>query len=240
MVSLSRNINHSFILAALLLAPLISACDLNTGYQAKDGTYVYATLDEGRGYLEHPIAHIHPSSFRILNQHGYAKDNQRVYYHENTVQDADPKSFTALSELYGKDTVRVYYTGKVIPGAEPASFALFDIQWGKDSQDVYFQTRPIKACDTASFTLLRDGWQRDKECIYTKGSKLPGADPATFTVLNSWFAKDANTVYSKVAGAIAGADAATFQLRAGNCDVCAQDKTGCYRYEKQVDCSSLN
>ena len=38
---------------------------------------------------------------------------------------------------------------------------------------------------------------------------------------------------------IEGADAATFRIREGLCDVCAEDKNGCDRYEEWVDCESL-
>jgi hypothetical protein len=223
----------------LLFAGLVSACGFSTGYQEKDGSYVYATLDEGRGYIEHPIINIDVNSFQIFDKHGYAKDDLRVYYHERTVQGADSNSFTALSDLYGMDHAHVYYEDKAIPGADPASFKLFDIQWGVDSRDVYIQNRPIQACDPTTFVLLEDRWQRDDRCVYRMGRLLPNADPASFVVLNTWFGKDKNNVYYNTPSIIEGADAATFKIRAGKCDVCAEDKHGCYRYEEQVDCESL-
>jgi hypothetical protein len=230
---------RSSLFVLLLIAELVSACVLSTGYQKKDGSYVYATLDEGRGYVEHPITNIDVQSFRILNKHGYAKDDLRVYYHENTVQGADPNSFMPMSDLYGKDNAHVYYKEKIIPGANPTSFTLFDIQWGKDSQDVYIQNRPIEACDPTTFVLLEDSWQRDKQCVYRMGSKLPNADSASFVVLNYWFGKDKNNVYYNSPSIIEGADAATFKIREGVCEVCAVDKNGCYRYEERVDCELL-
>ncbi len=224
----------------LLITGLMSACVLSTGYQKKDGTYVYATSDEGRGYVEHPIADIDVQSFQVLNKHGYAKDDLRVYYQETTVQNADPNSFMAISDLYGRDNDHVYYQGRTIPGADPTSFTLFDIQWGKDSQDIYFQYRPIEACDPVTFVFLEDDWQRDNQCVYNSGVKLPNADSASFVVLNFWFGKDKNNVYySSFAKTIEGADAETFKIREGVCVVCAEDKNGCYRYEKRVDCESL-
>lgn len=223
----------------LLIAGLVSACDMGTGYQEKDGSYVYTTLDEGQGYVDHPITTIDVNSFQILNEHGYAKDNLHVYYHENTVPDADSDSFTMLSDLYGKDNAHVYYKDKAIPGADPASFTLFDVQWGKDAHDVYIQDRPIDACDPATFVLLKDSWQKDKQCVYREGREVVGADPASFVVLNFWFGKDNNHVYDNSPEIIPGADAPTFKIRAGKCDVCAEDKNSCYRYEEPVACASL-
>jgi hypothetical protein len=220
----------------LLIAGLVSACVPSTGYLEKDGSYVYATLDEGRGYVEHPITDIEVQSFQVLDKYGYAKDDRRVYYHEHAVQGADPSSFVTLSDLYGKDEAHVYYRDKTVPGADPTSFTLFDIQWGKDAEDVYFQDRPIEACDPTTFALLEEGWQSDSQCVYRRGSRLQNAEPASFVVLNNWFAKDKNNVYTFHPSIIEGADAATFTLREGPCDVCAEDKNGCYRYEERVDC----
>lgn len=223
----------------LLSAGLMSACIFSTGYQKKDSSYVYATSDEGRGYVEHPITNIDAQSFQILNKHGYAKDDLHVYYHENIVQDADPNSFMSMSDLYGKDSAHVYFEDNIIPGANPTSFTILDIQWGKDSQDIYFQYIPIEACDPATFILLEDQWQRDDQCVYNNGIKLPDADSASFVVLNFWFGKDKNHVYYTSAKIIEGADAATFKIREGMCVVCAEDKNGCYRYEEPVDCELL-
>lgn len=223
----------------LLIAGLVSGCIFSTGYQKRGSSYVYATLDEGQGYVEHPIMNINARSFQILNRHGYAKDDLRVYYHKNTVQNADPNSFMALSDLYGKDNAHVYYAGKTIPGADPTSFTLFDIQWGKDSQEVYFQNRPIEACDPTTFVLLEEDWQRDSQCVYREGKKLLNADTASFVVLNYWFGKDKDNAYSHLGSILEGADATTFTLKEGMCVVCAEDKNGCYRYDERVACESL-
>ena len=92
------------------------------------------------------------------------------------------------------------------------------------------------ACDPDTFELLKDGWQRDRQCAYNNGSQLENADPATFTVLNYWFAKDDRQAYSNLPKVIEGADAASFELSGGLCQVCAKDKNRCYRYEEPVTC----
>jgi len=227
------------LVVLFLIGGLISACDLGAGYQQKDGSYEYVTLDESQGYVEHPITDIDVQSFRILDKHGYARDHLHVVYHWESVEGADTNSFVAMSDLYGKDNAHVYYQGKTIPGADPQSFKLFDIQWGRDAQDVYLQDRPLEACDPASFVLLKDSWERDSRCVYRAGRKLVDADADSFVVLNFWFGKDKNHVYDSFPRIIAGADAATFKLREGACQVCAEDKNRCYRYEEPVDCASL-
>lgn len=230
---------RSRLFVLLMSAALVPACVFSTGYQKRGVTYVYATLDEGRGYVEHPIPNIDAGSFQALDKHGYARDDLQVYYHEYAVEGADPGSFTAISESYGRDNASVYYQVRVIPGADPFTFALFDIQWGRDARDVYRQDVPLEACDPATFNFLKDGWNRDDQCVYREAKKLPDGDPDSFVVLNSWFAKDQYNVYSSITGVIAGADPATFELMEGMCEVCAEDANSCYRYEERVDCESL-
>lgn len=229
---------RSSLFILLLTAVLVPACILNTGYHGKDGTYVYADSAEF-SYEEHPIPSAHPQTFQILRKHGYAKDDLHVYYHYTIVLGADPRSFEAMTDLYGRDKDHVYYEFRKIPGADPATFKLFDIQWGRDSHDIYKQDRPIEACDPDTFALQEDGWHHDAQCVYHETGKLPNADPASFVVLNSWFAKDKNNVYSSISGVIAGADPATFKIREGKCVVCAEDKSGCYKYDERVNCESL-
>ena len=213
---------------------LLSAC--GTGYQEKDGAYVFVEWNEAQGKVEHPIDSTNPGTFQVLDSGGYAKDNQNVFYQWQVVEGADPASFEAISALYGKDANQVYYQGKMIPGADPEQFALLNIQWGRDGTDVYRQDIPIQACDPASFRFLKNGWQRDDQCVYREGRKIEGGDVASFKVINDWYAKDKNHVYDSFPRIIEGADPATFRLKEGKCQVCAQDKNRCYRYEEVVEC----
>jgi hypothetical protein len=222
----------SFFLIFLLF--ILSAC--GTGYQEKDGGYVFVEWNESEGKVEHPLEPVDASTFEVLKGKGYANDTSNVFYHWQLVEGADPASFEALSNLYGKDARQVYYQGKVIPGANPERFEVMNIQWGRDEKDIYLQDRPILACDPASFKFLKDGWQRDAECAYREGRKVERADAGSFEVLNFWYAKDKNFVYDTFPRIIEGADAATFKLREGKCQVCAQDKNRCYRYEEVVEC----
>lgn len=54
-------------------------------------------------------------------------------------------------------------------------------------------------------------------------------------MVNFWFAKDQHRVYHNGPGVLEGADPATLRLRPP-CDVCAQDKHRCYRFNEVVAC----
>ncbi len=228
---------RSLIFVLLLIVLFIPACLFGTGYQKKDGTYVYILSYEGTT-RDTPIEGVDVESFQILDEHGYAKDKLRVYYKGFPVEGADPVSFELITDLYGKDAAHVYYELETIPGADPATFKVFNIQWGRDVNDIYFQYRPLEACDPATFELLEESWQRDSQCVYFQGRKAPDADPASFVILNFWFGKDKNHVYGNDPSIIAGADPATFKIQEV-CEVCAEDKNGCYKYEELVDCESI-
>lgn len=163
---------RSRLFVLLLVLLFVPGCIFNTGYHEKNGSYVYATSDEGHGYVEHPIPGADDESFQILNKQGYAKDKQYVYFEFYPLEGADPASFTALSDSYGKDDAHVYYKLAMIPGADPKTFELFDIQWGRDSRDIYWQDKPIEACDPATFVLLEEQWEKDSQCVYRNGGKL--------------------------------------------------------------------
>lgn len=233
---MSRRSKLFFLLFIILFVP---ACIFNTGYQKRNDSYVYATSNEGQGYVEHAIPAIDVESFQVLNKQGYAKDNRQVYFEFYPIEGADPASFTALSDRYGKDNAHVFYMLTPIPGADPDTFDLFDKYWGRDSHDIYFQEDPIQACDPATFVLLEEQWQKDSQCVYRNGIKAPDADPASFVIINFWFGKDKNHVYSNDPTIIEGADPATFKVHEV-CELCGTDKNGCYKYDEQVDCEEIN
>jgi hypothetical protein len=222
----------------ILFSICLSACA--SGYQPSGGGYVFVSWNESAGKVEVPVVGADRATFEIFDQNGYAKDAQQVYFEGRTVEGAQAATFEAVSKLYGKDAAGVYYQGRVLPGAEPGSFKVINLQWGQDAGDVYFQDRPLEACDPETFELLKDSWQKDSQCAYREGRKLPNADAASFEVLNYWFAKDRYQVYDDIPRVIPGADAATFKLRPGICQVCAQDKNHCYSYEKVVACEGEN
>jgi hypothetical protein len=224
------------ILFFILFVFVLSACA--TGYQESGGGYTFVTWNESAGKVEQVVVGADKATFEILDKNGYARDAGQAYFEGRTIEGAEAATFERLSELYARDAKRVYYQGRVVPGAIPGSFEAFNLQWGRDGKDIYFQDRPLGACDPATFVLLKDSWQKDSQCAYRNGGKVPNADAATFEVLNFWFAKDAFQVYDDIPRVIEGADAATFKLRGGICQVCAQDKNNCYSYEKVVPCEA--
>ena len=70
------------------------------GQYAKDKNQVY--------YLKDVIDNADPTSFTIINNQGYCKDNQYVYLDYQKVIHANPKYFELLTFPYAKDNQRIF------------------------------------------------------------------------------------------------------------------------------------
>ena len=221
------------IFCPIFIAGLLSACA--TGYQERNGTYVFLYWDEGGGQKESPIRTADANTFQVLNTF-YAKDKNHAYFRGWKIQGADPRSFVALSDWYAKDTANVYYENRIIIGADPATFSLVGT-WGRDKNDVYRGWDPISACDPSTFWPLDDNWERDSTCAYARGKRLENANPNAFVVINRWLGRDNNYVFNFLGEVIEGADVATFGPAKDICKYCMQDKNRCYNYEgKAINC----
>lgn len=224
---------RTFLCLAIIL---VTAC---TGYQKSGNGVVYKSWNEAWGSSSFIVKGADAASFQSLKG-PYAKDKEHVYFRGSPIVGAEPSTFVALSETYAKDSEHAYFEAVVITHANPASFvASSDLNYAKDENDVYILGRPIEACDPQSFRWLKDDWQIDSKCAYRRAKKLPGADPRSFSVINYWYAKDNHQVYSSIRAVIEGADAGTFALANGSCEVCARDINRCYRDGKVVSCDSF-
>jgi len=160
-------------------------------------------------------------SFEVLKYSTYAVDKDNAYYRDYRIDNADPKTFNAISYNHAKDKYRVWFKGSPIADADPASFEVIKgwwmakkvWNWSKDSKRAYIKTRSVNVCDIESFKVLdlrsywdgfrglsyyslpEDNWQIDKKCAYYNGNMLPSVDIETFHPLSNVYAKDKNKVY---------------------------------------------
>jgi len=62
------------------------------------------------------------SSFQII-QFPYSRDKNHVFYHEEVIEKADPKTFSVFeTSYYSKDKNYVFVYGKLLKGADVATF----------------------------------------------------------------------------------------------------------------------
>lgn len=167
------------------------------------------------------------------------------------MKDADPATFSVLSQAYAKDKDAVYCNGNVLEGADPATFSFKEIGFfATDRSKVYLEGGvPVPNADPATFHgILKSGgdpgkvmgyteFYADKDSVYYVNDygtvrTIENADPKTFQKLGmSMYSKDTRNVYyhnteTGNVELLQGADAETFQTTDDG--VLARDKKASY------------
>ena len=132
-------------------------------------------------------------TFRVLNDF-YAADAKYVYYKNNIVDGADPKTFAPLfgENNFGKDKNRVYYKASATSIRNLDALKHRNMDYGlyeafhTDGQTVY-NPKLMAMPDGTDFATIhrveryRD-WYADKNRVYYENRLLPEASPQTFKV----------------------------------------------------------
>ena len=133
------------------------------------------------------------STFRVLNDY-YATDAKNVYYKNNIVDGADPKTFAPLfgENNFGKDKNRVYYKASATSIRNLDALKHRNMDYGlyeafhTDGKTVY-NPKLMAMPDGTDFATIhrveryRD-WYADKNRVYYENRLLPEASPQTFKV----------------------------------------------------------
>ncbi len=124
-----------------------------------------------------------------------------------TELEADPETFTVLSQEFAKDRQQVYWKDKV-QNVDLTSFTIDEQGTPRDAQHVYYHydygdsLHIIKNADAQTYETYKPvkqewnyyAWGRDKNAIFLNGTKLD-VDRTTFNVLNASIAIDSANVY---------------------------------------------
>lgn len=110
----------------------------------------------------------------------YGKDKNHVWFDKTLVDTADTSTFTAVG-VYGHDATRVYYGEEIIPGADPKTHTGLSGSYSKDAKHVYFATTTIIGADAETFKMITDyEFGKDKNHVYDAGAIMPDVDPKTY------------------------------------------------------------
>ncbi len=137
----------------------------------------------------------------------YAHDSHRVYKDVNTIDGADPATFTVVPMFNGyylaHDNQRVYFQDRPMEGVDGATFRKvsdfnFNDKYGAWGlvlgKDIYWS--PIANVDIATFSGIKTYYAKDKKGVYFSNYIVPGADPATFKETDYLEGSDKNGHYS--------------------------------------------
>lgn len=131
---------------------------------------------------------------------GYAlvKDQYHVYYQDQIIKNADPKTIEFLGGTFSKDKFHVYDRGKVIEHIDVEGFQFLPYRYSKNLTSVFREEVLIEGADPDSFEALDVHYSKDKNNVYYMTNILEGADLDSFIVPTnpgSPYAKDKNNIY---------------------------------------------
>lgn len=223
---------------------------------SKDKNGVYSNVNYNKVVLESFSEKVDPKNFRALGG-GYGTDGARVYYAENFLEEADPKTFKSLN-VFAKDKKSVWAGKCRVSSADPEAFVDLGFGYGKDDLRVYFYygCQEVLGADSKSFRIADNGFNEspadfnrgyiaaDKLHVYYDGIAINYPfDAASFLMITDSLGKDKNGVYSltyevwdapeegRNIERIEGADSKTI---VGLSPAFAKDKNAIYCYGKRL------
>jgi len=128
----------------LILLIIFSLTSCDSGYRFENSAWVWISYDEGVGKRVEKLDSVDINSFKVLKEKNYAIDKKHVYYKNDIIKQADPKTFEVMKEGYSKDMYRVFLDWDIVIFANPNTFKILDFPYSKDKNDVYCGTIPLK------------------------------------------------------------------------------------------------
>ena len=90
----------------------------------------------------------------------------------------------------------VYYGNEILEEANPKTVELIGFSLLKDDKNVYYMGEKIKDVKIKNFEKLGENYWKNDNKIYYRDKRIENADIMSFKVLNEDYAKDKNHVYS--------------------------------------------
>jgi hypothetical protein len=187
-----------FAVSSLLGSLALAGCG---GYEKSGGRWVFVTVDEGRGRLEHPLEGSDPATFEVVARGAYARDAKHVYHRMTRIPDADPRSFTVLhAALWAKDRSHVWMDDMPVRGADPATFRPLEYPYSRDAAHIFCGTVPMSVADPARFEILSGSRTRhfyySSEGLTQEGlPSVPGVDQKHPVMFGDGWARDGKFHY---------------------------------------------
>ena len=143
------------------------------------------------------IADAHAKSFEVYHPEvGITRDQNRVYFNNQAIPGADPKTFVQVHTYTFKDRHGVYSEGRKLAGVDPATVRTSEFgTYLLDAQSVFRAGQALAGRDAATFAELQPPWSRDKNAVYHLDNAVPGVDLASFKATGLDRAEDRNYRY---------------------------------------------
>ncbi|MEN7549444.1 DKNYY domain-containing protein [Rapidithrix thailandica] len=166
--------------------------------------FAYIKIKEQLYYMgvDKPIEEVDVATFEEL-YHGFAKDQHRLYYEMEPIENSDPDSFRYVDKDLYADNRQVYhieyYDGygmlDIIEGIDTSKFRRLERGYFTDDQSVYFYEHPLPEADPSTFEILAYGYSRDHSRVYYREKLLPGLNTNQLQIIHHCIASDQNQVF---------------------------------------------
>jgi len=201
-----------------------------------------------------------------LNSHFtmcWARDKNHVYYYNEILEVADPKTVVLLNQYHARDKDHYFIkekvfkndstfvifpnlmaknnhgvysqNGKKLVDIDPASFRYLNRFYQKDKNQVFHNIKKMLDADATTFEAIGDEqFGFDKNFVFFNGKSIPMADASTWQHLDAYYSKDHQNVFF-YSKKIEGADAATFKIIEMGKRKIGVDKNGKYLNGRLTD-----
>jgi len=168
---------------------------------AKDTNHVYyekTILKEMKPEnieLLSPYTHENKKSYL---SYSYIKNDQKVFYLYEPIEEADAQSFSYLQGSYARDKDALFYADSKITNIENSLTFLdndSDAEYIKMGHKIFYRGEITEIKEPERFKLLSEDFSSDGKTIYYHAQACPEIDSASFEVINNHFEKDKNSLY---------------------------------------------
>jgi hypothetical protein len=125
-----------------------------------------------------------PATFEPLD-FNLARDKNHVWLDDRIQPDADPSTLVMVDGgRVFKDKDSVHYADQTINGADPATFTHIISGYYRDKNHIYWCMDPITDADLSTFEVLGDSFvAKDKSHVYRSGGRMPNLDAGTIKLI---------------------------------------------------------
>lgn len=219
---------------AIVATLALTACNSTGKYVNKDGSVYFSYWTFSFGTIDRELPDVDPATFKAVED-WLGHDDNHVYFKDNLIENADPKTLKAEKYPMFRDRKDYYYMTAALRVSDMESFKVLkrsdDDIWARDSRYAYYDSLRIETPDIESFRVVAHNTAVDSKNVYRYGKILPLADPATYEeTWKGFYSRDKAHIWY-MGTLLEDADYATFVV---DDDTHAHDSKGSFHREERV------
>ncbi|MEM1068543.1 MAG: DKNYY domain-containing protein [Planctomycetota bacterium] len=152
---------------------------LSPQYSKDKQNVYYRWISPGRFWVI-DVPNADPESFEVVG-FNLARDKNHVWWYGSILPDVESATLELVNDGFvWKDASGVWYQQNRLAGADPKSFKHIGSGYYADKNTVFWCTTPLRVADPSTFRVLGDSFIAvDQERVYRSGQTVPNIDPAS-------------------------------------------------------------